>query len=115
MKEKRASSGYDVILRRLLFLCCGVLTGFLIPPLLNIDHHYSDTAADSSSSIVNDEDVNGVAMSNAIVDGEWGRPAAQLRNVDTSQALNVTQAIISLWPRIVVLRCETKKKERECV
>ena len=114
------------LLRRLLFLCCGVLTGFLLPGLLRIDH--SDSVVSVDDTVV----VQGFAASNAGgssssstasgIDNAAARtltvqhqtekgevPSSQvsaLKSGVMGNTLNMTQAIVSLWPRIIVLRFE---------
>ena len=118
-----ASPASSNLLRRLLFLFCGVLTGFVLPGLLRIDH--SDNVVS-----IDDEVVQGFAASNAGGNTGGGidnnnvatraltmqqqtgkgevpssRVSAHMKS-EMENARNITQAIVSLSPRIIVLRCE---------
>ena len=117
MVKASTSSSFNV-LRRLLFLCCGVLTGFLLPHLLRINH--SDGVESVDDTVVqgfaaskpgggNDDDAGALTVQQNALKGSSSSQVPSLRRHTggtTYAAMNITQAIVSLWPRIVLLRCE---------
>ena len=93
------------VLRRILFLFCGVVAGFVVPGLLRIDHSLDEPPLPRAQHELRDT-AGGGDTRQATRETE---ALAARRAQALSDAANITQAVISLSPRIVVLRCATAR------